>query len=402
MYENACLRLAILSILTIVLSSSTGAQVSEHPPQLLLTPQRLKRLKRDRERQTPRWISFEARVKSVPDSPERGFELALYYAVTGDESRGKEAVTWALQHQSEFRQIALIYDWCKEFFSTVKREKSLACLEQRPGPSNRLSAKRDCLFTRVAENTTVENDSLESWQGQVDQLVKGRFQNSQEIYAAAEIITVLKASEHVDIRQNAPQFFNSLPIQFLLSLKPDQVEHPDWMTHITALALVSLAPNNDSSQFLQGWAIEDRQTIREGPGVAYELLWADPYLPGVGYQNLDPWWYDETRGTLLGRSNWEPSACWIKIALGGLEQQNCPVNWQTQSRSFGHMQLIPMTQNCLEISRSAPNSTTIIWKLKPNGKLKYTEAGKNNTVMSDASGLLRLPANAEGKACVAR
>ena len=401
MYENAYLRLAILLILTTVLSSSAEAQVSERSPQLLLTPQRLKRLKRDRERQTPRWTNFEERVKNVPDSPERGFELALYYAVTGDESRGKEAVAWALQHQSEFRQIALIHDWCREFFSTAKREESLACLEQTPGPSSPIIG-RNCLFTRTAEGAKEANDSSESWQGYVDKLRKGGFRKPEELYAAAETVTVLKANQHIDIRQSAPQFFNSLPIELLLSLKPDQVEHPDWMTHIAALALISLAPNNDSSQFLQGWAIEDRQTIREGPGVAYELLWADPYLPGVGYQNLDPWWYDETRGTLLARSNWEPSACWIKVTPGGVEQQNCPVNWQTQLRSFGHLQLIPMTQNCLEISRSAPNSATILWKLKPNGRVKYTEAGKNNTVTSDASGLLRLPANAEGKACAAR
>jgi hypothetical protein len=31
----------------------------------------------------------------VPESSERGFELALYYAVTRDEARGKEAIQWA-------------------------------------------------------------------------------------------------------------------------------------------------------------------------------------------------------------------------------------------------------------------------------------------------------------------
>ena len=40
--------------------------------------------------------------------------------------------------------------------------------------------------------------------------------------------------------------------------------------------------------------------IREGPGVAYEFFWADPYLPGVGYQNLDPWVYDRPGGSLRG------------------------------------------------------------------------------------------------------
>jgi hypothetical protein len=84
----------------------------------LLTAQRLKRLKRDQERQTPRWLNFEERVKNVPDSPERGFELALYYAVTGDKERAQEAIKWAKAHRSECRQVALILDWCRDVLST--------------------------------------------------------------------------------------------------------------------------------------------------------------------------------------------------------------------------------------------------------------------------------------------
>src|SRR5438270_2219228 len=77
-------RVNILSlILSIFICSVISAQTE--PPRLLLTPKRLKRLQRDRERQTERWINFEKRVNAVPDSPERGFELALYFAVTHDE-----------------------------------------------------------------------------------------------------------------------------------------------------------------------------------------------------------------------------------------------------------------------------------------------------------------------------
>ena len=81
-----------------MLSGLTAAAADETvppEPKLLLTSKLSKRLMRDRERNTPRWVNFENRVKSVPDSSERGFELALYFAITKDASRGHEAVAWA-------------------------------------------------------------------------------------------------------------------------------------------------------------------------------------------------------------------------------------------------------------------------------------------------------------------
>jgi hypothetical protein len=386
------LRLGIfLALVTAILNVTAFAQLSEHPSKLLLTPQRLKRLKRDRDRQTARWLNFEERVKNAPDSPERGFELALYYAVTKDEARGKEAVEWAKAHPCSQRQAALIRDWVDNSPGESNRP-SQACPGSKTG---QLAALRDSLFAHTA-------DSQADGKKLIEVLLATDLANAGEVYAAAEYLAVTKATDHNDLRENAPQFFNSLPIQFLLNLKPDQVEHPDWMAHIAALALVSLDPNSDSSQFLQGWAIEDRQMVREGPGVAYELLWADPYLPGVGYQNLDPWWYDEANGRLLARTNWEPNACWIQISVRGVQHQNCPANWQTQITSFGHLQLTPITQGCAEIQRAAPNSTTLLWKLKPHQKLKYTEEKKSMTVAADASGFWRVPANVEGKVCTVR
>jgi hypothetical protein len=386
------LRLGIfLALLTIILANPAFARPPEHSPQFLLTPQRLKRLKRDRDRQTPRWINFEERVKNVPDSPERGFELALYYAITNDETQGKKAIEWAKAHSCDERQVALVRDWVS---GSPKESNwsSQACPGSKTG---HLTVLRNSLFAHAADSQTDGKKLIETLQ-------TTDLADASEVYAAIEYLAVTKTTDHADLRENAPQFFNSLPIQFLLNLKPAQVELPDWMTHIAALALISLDPNSDSSQFLQGWAIEDRQMVREGPGVAYELLWADPYLPGVGYQNLDPWWYDQVSGRLLARTNWEPNACWIKITTKGVEQQNCPANWQTQTVNFGHLQLTPMTQPCVEVQRTAPNITTLLWKLKPNGKLKYTEEKKSMTVGADTSGFWRVPANVEGKVCAAR
>ncbi len=49
---------------------------TEHP-RLILTAQRLRLLKRERERESQRWRQFELLVKGSANLPEPGFALAL-------------------------------------------------------------------------------------------------------------------------------------------------------------------------------------------------------------------------------------------------------------------------------------------------------------------------------------
>src|ERR1700722_17101440 len=88
---------------------------TEHP-RLILTAQRLRLLKRERERESQRWRQFELLVKGAP-LPEPGFSLGLYYAVAGDAAVGKRAVEWALGPADDLRQLALVYDWCQPLLS---------------------------------------------------------------------------------------------------------------------------------------------------------------------------------------------------------------------------------------------------------------------------------------------
>src|ERR1700728_4061026 len=85
---------------------------TEHP-RLILTGQRLRLLKRERERESQRWRQFELLVKGSANLPETGFALALYYAVSGDDAAGQRAVAWALGPADDLRQLALVYDWCQ-------------------------------------------------------------------------------------------------------------------------------------------------------------------------------------------------------------------------------------------------------------------------------------------------
>ncbi len=223
-----------------------------------------------------------------------------------------------------------------------------------------------------------------------------------EIYAAAEILSVLPRDQRAAVREDNPQFFGSLPVQFLLSLKPSLLDHPDWMTHIAALALIGLDPNSDSAQFLQGWAIEDRQMVQEGPGVAYELLWADPYLHGVGYQNLDPWWYDDKSGRLLARTNWTPQACSVRIEFGRSIGEGCPADWQSRSMEFGRMRLVPVSANCINVEERPNNVTILLHRLAANSKVKTMQSGKAVVLQADRAGLWRVPLNVTGKVCTSK
>ncbi len=378
---------AILSLLFCV----PAAPAQERGPQLLLTPKRLKRLERDRERQTIRWMNFENRVNAIADSSERGFELALYYAITRDEKRGREAIQWGVAHKCATRQIALILDWCGALASGEERQElatAPACDREETGVERR----RDALFMGIVRGDAVAQTDTGK------QLEESGLTNPRQLYAACEYIDAMREAEHVDLRQDDPAFFRMLPAEFLLSMKPRELEHPVWQAPAAALALVTLDPNLEGSQFLQGWAMEDRQILREGPGVAYELLWGDPYLPGISYQNLDPWAY-QPNGQLFARTDWNVDACWIDISPHGVEEANCPVGWRDKPQAFGRMTLMPITKPCIDVPHMKEKQAMIIWQLVPHQNVFYMNEQKRVSSQADGAGMWLLPGYIEGKVC---
>lgn len=389
--------LAVAAALTLA-GVPVKAGATDHSPQLLLTPQRLRRLQRDRDRQTVRWINFDNRVQSAPDSPERGFELALYYAVTREEKPGREAIQWALAHPCDRRQVALILDWVDDLVLPDQTHQ-LAQATCPAARASRIEALRDELFFGISLGRNVEpSEDLKT--DLLHPLENGDFQDSRQLYAAVEIIDAVRTTQRIDLREEDRQFFSALPTELLLSLKPDQIEHPAEMTHIAALALVSLDPNLSGSQYLQAWAIENRQMIRDGPGVGYELLWGDPYLPGVGYQNLEPWVYDPA-GRLFARADWNPDSCWIRIAKSGVEEENCPPAWRVKPIVFSHLTLVPITATCIFAPHRPSNEVTILWNVQPHQSLSFLESKKIVLAEADPAGMWRLPANVEGNVCIA-
>jgi len=373
------------------------AQTSEQTPRLLLTSQRLRRLKRDRQRQTIRWTNFENRVQSAPDSPQRGFELALFYAITGDEAKGREAWHWALAHSCERRQVALVLDWAGGLGPAEEKQRlgSGSCPSDHAGPEQEL---RDTLFMDIAMGRV--NELTEPLKEKIlEPIEKGEDVDSAELYALSESLIAVRTNFHEDVREGAPDVFRQLPAELLLRLKPPQVDNPGWVTHIAALALVGVDPDLQNAQFLQGWAMEDRQMISEGPGVAYEFLWADPYLPGIGYQSLDPWVY-QSAGRLFARTDWTNDACWIAISAAGLQQQHCPPGLDHATSQFGHLTLVPATGPCTEIPPPKNNEWVIIWRLPARQKMLVTQGKTKHTAETDAAGMWLIGSELAGKACI--
>ncbi len=359
-------------------------------PRLLLGPQRLKRLERDRQRQTERWVNFERRVQTVPDSPERGFELALYFMSTQDEQAKRDALAWAVAHPCERRQTALIVNWLRDVPpDTVKQLQRQSCAPT----GTPLEQMRDDFFWAVAsgsEPAAVDLSKVES------------VPKAPALYALTEFLEGYRTTQFSDLRRQNLTFYATLPAAYLLSLRPHEMADPTWQQHIAALALVGLDPNLESSQFLQGWAVEERYMLRDGPGVAYELLWADIYLPGVGYQNMDPWLYrPDEGGTLLARTSWQEDACWVKIAHGAVEQENCPPDWQAKVTAFGHLDLLPVGQQCvrIQVRDKQQQRVEMVHFGQPLAKFSYEAEGEQREAQTDESGLWLVPNNVSGTIC---
>ena len=67
-------------------------------------------------------------------------------------------------------------------------------------------------------------------------------------------------------------------------------EIPTWrmrlMSRAAGLAMVAYDTNALESQLLQGWLMRDRFLMRGGLGAVYEFLWANPYQPGLNYDQV--------------------------------------------------------------------------------------------------------------------
>lgn len=324
---------------------------TEHP-RLILTQQRLRLLKRERERDSARWRQFDLLVKGNVSLPEPGFAFALYYAVSGDAAIGKRAVDWAIApSNNDLRQLALVYDWCQPILTP--QQSAVIVGKLRGGHSEVRSSTpvraSDLAFAVIAtaddsshrEEETLRELIQHAWRGEFAKSLANGTETLQlpDIYQILELMHAVRDNLKIDLRDDAPEYFAHLPIQLVIANYPAPYRAPEnefrvpmyagsgqpdlnraALARAAGLAMVAFDNNNLENQYLQGWLIQDRFSMMTQFGAPYEFLWANPYQPGLSFYHLPLVFHDPASGTLFVRSSWDDDADWFGLYAGEAER----------------------------------------------------------------------------------
>jgi hypothetical protein len=312
---------------------------TEHP-RLLLPAQRLRLLRRERERQSPRWLQLETLTAGKAQMPESAFALALFHQVARDQAAGRQAIETVLKSRPDLRQTALVYDWCFELLA----EGEKAAIEERLRQPVRLTSfatARDAAFAAVASGNAAGMRAVMAWwrQQAAPELRDGvRPITHADIYPFMEFLHSVRDNFQVDLREDMGAVFRDLPLQRVLSYYPAIYPAPENEYHIpfysgkgepdlriaaltrsAEFAMVAYDSNALETQFLQGWLLHDRFVLRGAFGAPYEFLWANPYQPGLPFEKLPLFLHEKRTGTLLVRSSWDEDATWAGYFGGSLQ-----------------------------------------------------------------------------------
>jgi hypothetical protein len=317
------------------------AVFTEHP-RLLLRPARLRLLRRERERNSPRWQQFSSYVSNDAQMPETAFAQALYYQVAGNREAGRKAVAWASGSAVNLRQLALVFDWCQDLLTEPERRALATRIEQRMNQSGdeSIPAQRDRVFAAIAlfdhvpqtPNRVLDQMVKTWWAAKIaPALNAGRAVMSRDdAYPLWELLHAIRDNTNLDLRESARKFFKEYPMEHLISHYPApfQGEENDYrigastnpgepdlgnaaLSRVAELAMVAYDNNAEESQYLQGWLMHDNFALRSPYGAPYEFLWANPYQPGLNYTNVPLVYHDATSGRLFVRSNWDDASEWF-------------------------------------------------------------------------------------------
>jgi len=337
-------------------SSESGVETftiyTEHP-RLFLRPNRLRLLRRERERKSLRWEQFDLLMKGGAPMLEPGFADALYYRIADDREYGRKAIEWAAKTASakdtDIRQIALVFDWCQDLLTPSESAVLTARLAKAIGAATETSvdSERSRLLAAIAlaghapkpSEAGIEDFFNRAWKQRLAKLKSGITPIPlDQTFAFYEILHSVRDNLNADLREQDPKYFKELPIGHLLSNYPAAFPaaeseyripakmgtgEPDLRTaalsRAAELAMVAFDSNAPESQVLQGWLMNDRFVMRGTFGIPYEMLWANPYQPGLSYYHVPLVFHDETFGRLYVRSNWEDSAAWLGFFDGQLQ-----------------------------------------------------------------------------------
>jgi len=325
--------------------------VSTEHPRLFLRPQRLRLLKRERDRTSARWQQFELLMAGKAPMPERGLAEALYYQVSGNADAGRRAVAWALSPASDLRQQALVFDLCQDVLSAAQRRDLAARMQKGiadTAANESITAVRSrvlaavALFDHVpqAPQRELERVVRNWWGGKIVPALKnGRSAILRDdAYPLWELLHALRDSTNLDLREAVPRFFKEFPIEHLASYYPALYPAPEneyrigfmrksgepdlqlaALSRAAEMAMVALDVNAPESQVLQGWLMHDNFMLKGTFGAPYEFLWANPYQPGLSYYLVPLVYHNAEFGHLFVRSSWEDTADWLGYYEGVLQ-----------------------------------------------------------------------------------
>jgi len=308
-------------------------------------------LQRERERRSQRWVQFETLVAGKAPMTEMGFAQALYFQITGDKDAGARAVAWALGPATDLRQLAIVFDWCQTALTEAQSKALAAKLVKGMAASERdksVSAARDRALAAVAlsghdqEASTKQLESLVRvwWNKEIAPGLKaGRDLVPREsTYALFEMLHAIRDNTNVELRDAVPSYFKELSVSHLLSYYPASFQGPDGeyripavkgvkepdlksatMSRVTEFCMVAYDTNAPQSQVLQGWLLHDNFQLRGLLGSPYELLWANPYQPGLSYYHVPLVFHDELFGRLFVRASWDDTSKWLGYFNGELQ-----------------------------------------------------------------------------------
>ncbi len=319
-------------------------------PRLWLDEARLKRLSRDAERETGRWLRLQ-QLLAQNAVEQRTAALALRYRAAGDEAAGRQAIESALRPDNDLRQRALVYDWCQDLLDPPSRESLLNLLAagvqdavQRSGLD--LAGVRDGVLAAIAVSGDWDGAEgalgeffEQQWKTEIlPALLAGEFtREGADLVALLEITHAVRANLERDLWSQAPDVFRSLALPRILSYTGDSVETAEGRLRLSALLPASedrdreaalwraaeiMAVAYDTSsrdfQFLQGWLRNDSYTLTGPLGSFYEFLWLNPYLPGLSPTSGPKLAYDAAHSRIFARRGWEAEDVWIGYYDGRL------------------------------------------------------------------------------------
>lgn len=318
-------------------------------PRLFLTAARLRLLKRERDRQSPRWRQFEILAEGAAQMPEPGFSAALDYAISGNAGAGKRALDWALGPGADLRQLAIVFDWCQPLLTSDQARVLLAKIRRLLGESSMATGSVDSLRDRVLALIATADETQHGeekplrqvveqwWHGQLaPALTSGHTALPlADVYALVEILHAIRDNLKIDLEDAAQDYFRELPKYQILGNYPAPLEvsgneylvpvykeagEPNLnraaLARAAGLSLVAYDNNLLENQYLQGWLMQDRFMLASAFGAPYEFLWANPYQPGLAYVQLPLLFHDQNSGALFVRSSWDDDALWFGLYDG--------------------------------------------------------------------------------------